>query len=232
MAQTVKNLPSLIPWLGRSTGEGNGYYPLQHSCLQNPQGQNILGGYIPWDHKNLDMTEWQPPPPTHRHTCAGLGTPGIQYDIMLTNYICNELSKYGHILRKRGLGLQHRFFGVKEGHNSTHNNQPEPGYRRGPDRLGDSAHIVLRWPGLNLLGPPGPQLLWGFILWALCNSMKEIVFSSRYFLRELSIHFSLSNIFSCSLSEYLCPRWPGFFITWKIPQTPNQKEPQVNHISI
>ena len=173
-----------------------------------------------------------PPTPTHRHTCAGLGTSGIQYDIMLTNYICNELSKYGHILRKRGLGLQHRFFGVKEGHNSTHNNQPGTGYRRGPDRLGDSAHIVLRWPCLNFLGPPGPQLLWGFILWALCNSTKEIVFSSRYFLRELSIHFSLSNIFSCSLSEYLCPRWPGFFITWKIPQTPNQKEPQVNHISI
>lgn len=38
--------------------------------------------------------------------------------------------------------------------------------------------------------------------------------------------------FFCSLSEYLCPRWPGFFITWKIPQTPDQKAPQVNHISI
>ena len=44
--------------------------------------------------------------------------------------------------------------------------------------------------------------------------------------------FLWAIFFSCSLSEYLCPRWPGFFITWKIPPTPNQKEPQVNHISI
>ena len=42
MAQMVKNLPSnlprdlgLIPELGRSPGEGNGY-PLQYSCLENP----------------------------------------------------------------------------------------------------------------------------------------------------------------------------------------------------
>ena len=27
----------LIPWLGRSPGEGNGY-PLQYSCLENPHG--------------------------------------------------------------------------------------------------------------------------------------------------------------------------------------------------
>ena len=26
--------PGLIPWLGRSPGEGNGY-PLQYSCLEN-----------------------------------------------------------------------------------------------------------------------------------------------------------------------------------------------------
>ena len=37
----VKNLSvtegdlGLIPWLGRSPGEGNGY-PLQYSCLENP----------------------------------------------------------------------------------------------------------------------------------------------------------------------------------------------------
>ena len=48
---------------------------------------------------------------THTHTRAGLGTPGIQYDVMLTNYICNDLlSEYGHVLRQRGLGLQHTYF--------------------------------------------------------------------------------------------------------------------------
>ena len=37
----IKNLPanagdvSLIPWLGRSPGEGNDH-PLQYSCLENP----------------------------------------------------------------------------------------------------------------------------------------------------------------------------------------------------
>ena len=41
MAQVVKNPPTntgdagLIPGLGRSHGEGNGY-PLQYSCLENP----------------------------------------------------------------------------------------------------------------------------------------------------------------------------------------------------
>ena len=41
VAQMVKNLPTnagdpgLIPGLGRSPGEGNGY-PLQYSCLENP----------------------------------------------------------------------------------------------------------------------------------------------------------------------------------------------------
>ena len=40
VAQTVKNLANagdlcLIPGLGRSPGEGNGY-PLRHSCLENP----------------------------------------------------------------------------------------------------------------------------------------------------------------------------------------------------
>ena len=39
IAQMVKNLPAiqdlgLIPGLGRSPGEGNGY-PLQYSCLKN-----------------------------------------------------------------------------------------------------------------------------------------------------------------------------------------------------
>ena len=32
----------LIPGLGRSPGEGNGY-PLQHSCLENPMGRGVHG---------------------------------------------------------------------------------------------------------------------------------------------------------------------------------------------
>ena len=43
----------LIPWLGRSPGEGNGN-PLQYSCLENPMDR----GYSPWGRKELDMTEW------------------------------------------------------------------------------------------------------------------------------------------------------------------------------
>ena len=41
VAQMIKNLPTiqvdpcLIPGLGRSPGEGNGY-PFQYSCLKNP----------------------------------------------------------------------------------------------------------------------------------------------------------------------------------------------------
>ena len=41
-----------IPGLGRSSGEGNSN-PLQHSYLENPMD----GGYIPWGHKESDMTE-------------------------------------------------------------------------------------------------------------------------------------------------------------------------------
>ena len=45
IAQTVKNLPAiqdlgLIPGLGRSPGEGNGY-PLQYSCLENTKDRGI-----------------------------------------------------------------------------------------------------------------------------------------------------------------------------------------------
>ena len=47
--------PSLIPGLGRSPGKGNGY-PLQYSGLENPYGQKSLVGYIPWGHKELDLT--------------------------------------------------------------------------------------------------------------------------------------------------------------------------------
>jgi len=45
---------SLIPGLGRSPGEGNGYL-LQYSWLGNPMDR-ILAGYSPWGHKELDNT--------------------------------------------------------------------------------------------------------------------------------------------------------------------------------
>ena len=45
-----------VPGLGRSPGEGHGN-PLQYSCWENPHGQRSLGGYSPWDSKDLDMTE-------------------------------------------------------------------------------------------------------------------------------------------------------------------------------
>ena len=43
--------PGSIPGLGRSPGEGNGN-PLQYSCLENPMDRGV-----PWDRKELDMTE-------------------------------------------------------------------------------------------------------------------------------------------------------------------------------
>ena len=48
--------PGSIPGLGQSPGEGNGY-PLQDSCLKNPNGQRSLADYRPWTHKELAMTE-------------------------------------------------------------------------------------------------------------------------------------------------------------------------------
>ena len=54
MAQLVKNLPAnpadlgLIPWLGRSPGEGNGY-PLQYAGLENSMEYR--------GRKELDWTE-------------------------------------------------------------------------------------------------------------------------------------------------------------------------------
>ena len=45
--------PSLIPGLGRSPGEGNGY-PLQYSCLENSMNRGV------WVHKALDMTKQLP----------------------------------------------------------------------------------------------------------------------------------------------------------------------------
>ena len=61
VAQMVKNPPAmqrpvLIPMLGRSLREGNGYL-LQYSCLENPHGQKSLVGYSSWGQKELNMTE-------------------------------------------------------------------------------------------------------------------------------------------------------------------------------
>ena len=47
----------LIPGLGRSSEEGNGY-PLQYSCLGKSHGQRSLVGYSPWGCKELDTTEY------------------------------------------------------------------------------------------------------------------------------------------------------------------------------
>jgi len=48
--------PGSIPALESSPGEGIGY-PLQYSCLENPQGRRILLGYSPWGHKESDTTK-------------------------------------------------------------------------------------------------------------------------------------------------------------------------------
>ena len=50
VAQTIKNLPAMIPGLGRSPREGN---PLQCSDLENSMDMEIenscsLAGYSPW----------------------------------------------------------------------------------------------------------------------------------------------------------------------------------------
>ena len=58
----VRNPPAnagdvgLIPGLGRYPGEGNGN-PLQYPCLEKSHGQRSLAGYIPWGHRESDMTE-------------------------------------------------------------------------------------------------------------------------------------------------------------------------------
>ena len=46
----------LIPGLGRSSGEGNGYL-LQYSYLENPM-QRSLAGCSPWGCTEPDMAEW------------------------------------------------------------------------------------------------------------------------------------------------------------------------------
>ena len=48
--------PGLIPGLGRSPGEGNGY-PLQYSCLENPMDRGAWLATVHGAAKELDMTE-------------------------------------------------------------------------------------------------------------------------------------------------------------------------------
>ena len=55
----------LIPGSGRSPGEGNGN-TLQYFLPGESHGQRSLKGYIPWDHKESDMTEG--PAHTHAYT--------------------------------------------------------------------------------------------------------------------------------------------------------------------
>ena len=50
----VENM-GLIPGLGTSSGEGNGY-PLQYSCLENSR-QRSLAGPSPWGCKELNTAE-------------------------------------------------------------------------------------------------------------------------------------------------------------------------------
>ena len=45
-----------IPELERSPGGGHGN-PLQYSCLENPVDRGAWRGYIPWRHREPDMTE-------------------------------------------------------------------------------------------------------------------------------------------------------------------------------
>ena len=49
--------PGLIPGLGRSPGEGNGY-PFQYFLLGKSHGQRSLVDYRLWGCKELYMTEW------------------------------------------------------------------------------------------------------------------------------------------------------------------------------
>ena len=46
-----------IPGSGRSPGGGHGH-PLQYSCLENPTDRGAWQAYSPWDHKELDTSEY------------------------------------------------------------------------------------------------------------------------------------------------------------------------------
>ena len=46
----------LIPGLGRSPGEGNGY-PLPYSCLESSMDKGAWGRYNLWGHTEVNMSE-------------------------------------------------------------------------------------------------------------------------------------------------------------------------------
>ena len=48
---------AIIPKQDKISPEGEHGNPLQYSCLDNPNGQRNLVGYIPWSRKESDMTE-------------------------------------------------------------------------------------------------------------------------------------------------------------------------------
>ena len=60
--------PDLIPGLGSSPGEGNGY-PLQHSCLENSRDRGAWRAPVHGGHKELDMTEQR----AHTHEAIANG---------------------------------------------------------------------------------------------------------------------------------------------------------------
>ena len=51
---------SVVPGLGKSTGEGNGN-PLEYSCLENPMNRRAQWTTVPYGHKESNTTE-------HAHT--------------------------------------------------------------------------------------------------------------------------------------------------------------------
>ena len=79
--------PGLIPGLGKSPEEKNGY-SVQYSCLENPHGLRNLVGYNPWGHKESDMTER-----TYMSTSyiAKLGKSTL-YMRVKAEYICRRVS--------------------------------------------------------------------------------------------------------------------------------------------
>ena len=64
-----------IPELGRSPGGGHGN-SLQYSCLEKPHGQRSLVSYIPWGHKESDITEQ---PSTAQHNTSNFILWGSYY---------------------------------------------------------------------------------------------------------------------------------------------------------
>ena len=62
VAQIVKNLPAMretwVPSLGWEAPLEEGMAaPSSNSCFKKTYGQRNLAGYIPWGHKESDMTE-------------------------------------------------------------------------------------------------------------------------------------------------------------------------------